>query len=198
MILLVAILAGLVAGFCLARLQKRAWTIPPLRKPWLIVIAFLPQFIFLYLPGIRFRMADWLAAAGLILSMLLLLIFCWFNRRFSGVWLLAAGLCLNLLVMTANGGFMPISPQTASHLVAPGTLATLGNGDRFGTKDILLLPAQTRLPWLSDIFLPPAGSPYQVAFSPGDVLVAMGALWLLATQGLALETTRKKTAKESG
>jgi Family of unknown function (DUF5317) len=190
MILLVAILAGLLVGLFLARLQKRPWTIPPLRKPWLVIIAFLPQLFNLYLPAARIRVADGLASAGLIVSLALLLVFCWFNRRFSGVWLLALGLASNLLVIAVNGGFMPISPQTASHLVPPETLATLGNGDRFGYKDILLLPEQTRLIWLSDYYLPPEGFPYQVAFSLGDVFIAAGAFWLMVTQGKALDVMK--------
>ena len=44
MILLAAILAGLAVGLFLARIQKRPWTVPPLRKPWLVITAFLPQF----------------------------------------------------------------------------------------------------------------------------------------------------------
>jgi hypothetical protein len=128
-----------------------------------------------------------LTATGLIASMVLLLVFCWFNRRLSGVWVLTLGLASNLLVIAVNGGFMPISPQTASHLVSPDILATLGSGDRFGYKDILLLPEQTCLIWLTDYFLPPKGFPYQVAFSLGDVFIAAGAFWLMVTQGKARE-----------
>ena len=197
MILLVAILAGLVVGLSLARFQKRPWMVPPLRKPWLAIIAFLPQLITLYLPPTRSRASDALAAGGLIVSLALLLVFCWFNRRLSGVWLLALGLFSNLLVIAANGGFMPISPQTASRLVPPETLAILGNASRFGTKDILLLPEQTRLIWLSDKFLPPEGFPYQVAFSLGDMLIAAGAFWLMVTQGKAMVAPENKLAKES-
>ena len=198
MILLVAILAGLVIGLFLARLQKRSWMVPPLCKPWLVIVAFLPQFFYMYLPATRIRVSDNLAAAGLLISLALLLVFCWLNRRLSGVWLLAVGLFFNLLVIAANGGFMPISPQTASHLISPATLAAIGTGDRFGYKDILLLPEQTRLAWLSDHFLLPKGFPYHVAFSPGDVLIAAGAFWLMVTQGKAQEATKiNKKAEDS-
>lgn len=193
MILLVAILAGMLVGLVLSRLQKRPWTGPPLRKSWLVIVALLPQIFFLYLPGIRTWVADGLAAAGLVVSLALLLVYCWFNRRLSGVWLLALGLALNLLVIAANGGFMPISPQIASRLVSPEILATLSNGDRFGFKDVFLLPEHTRLIWLSDFFLPPKGFPYQVTFSLGDMLLALGTFWLMVTQGKALEYIRNSS-----
>jgi hypothetical protein len=192
MILLVAILAGLLVGLSIARFQKRSWMVPPLRKPWLVIVAFLPQLFILYLPATHTRIPDGLAASGLIVSLILLLVFCWFNRWLSGVWLLALGLFFNLLVIVANGGFMPISPQTASHLVPSGTLAALGNGSRFGYKDILLLPGQTHLIWLSDQFLPPQGFPYQVAFSLGDLFVAAGAFWLMVNQGKPLGSAREQ------
>jgi hypothetical protein len=182
MILLIAILAGLGIGLLLARVDKRSWTILPLRQSWLVILAFLPQFLISYLPATRDRVSDGMAAAGVMISLLLLLVFCWFNRRVSGGWLLALGLGCNLAVIAANGGFMPISPHTASRLISPESLATLAMGSRFGFKDILLLPGQTHLVWLSDIFLPPEFSPYQVAFSLGDVFIAAGAFWFLVAK----------------
>ena len=202
MILLAAILAGLAAGLLFARLRKDprkpGWTVPPLRKTWLAILAFLPQLLISYLPT-RGQGPDELAALGLILSLVLFLVFCWFNRHLSGVWLLSAGLALNLLVMALNGGFMPISPQTASRLVPAGSqaaLASLAEGTRFGLKDVLLQPSQTRLVWLSDLLLPPRGFPYQVAFSLGDIIIAAGAFWLMLTQGKPLGAS-KKSPQES-
>jgi hypothetical protein len=187
MILLVALLAGLLAGVILALLQKQAWQVPPLRYLWLVVIGFLPQAVIFYIPSTRNGIPDWVVGASLIGSLILLLVFCWFNRRVAGIWILACGLVLNLAVIASNGGFMPISPQTASHLVPATDLAKVQIGSRFGTgKDILLLPENTRLVWFSDRFLPPAWSPYQVAFSPGDLLIAAGAFWLMLTQGKPL------------
>jgi hypothetical protein len=131
-----------------------------------------------------------------MVAMLLLLVFCWFNRRLSGVWLLTLGLSLNLLVIAANGGYMPISPQTASRFVSPETLALFGNGDRFGYKNILLLAGQTHLIWLSDYFLTPKGFPYQFAFSLGDVVIAAGTFWLMVTQGKALQAVKNISEKD--
>lgn len=165
---------------------------PQVRFAWLVIVAFLPQFFAFYLPATRDRMPDAWVAAGLIASDALLLVFCWFNRHLAGMWLLAAGAALNLLVIAANGGFMPISPQTASHLIPPAVLETLPIGERFGAgKDILLLPENTRFVWLSDRFLLPDWFRYQVAFSLGDTLIAAGAFWLMATQGKPLLTLKK-------
>jgi hypothetical protein len=197
MILLVAILAGMLGGLLIARIRKRRWMVPSLRKLWLVIVAFLPQFFFSYLPATSFRVSDDLAAAGLIFSLILLLVFCWFNRNISGMWLLALGLLLNLLVISVNGGFMPISPQTASRLVPPDTLAKFSIGNRFDYKDILLLPGQTRLVWLSDLFLPPQGFPYQVAFSLGDLLVASGAFWLLVSSSFVLQSPKIIVEKDN-
>lgn len=188
MVLLTALAAGLLVGIGGSRSQKRPWTLPQLRYLWLILVAFLPQGLAFYLPATRDRFPDGLAAAALITSQILLLAFCWLNRRVAGVGLLALGTALNLLVIAANGGFMPISPQTAARLVSPETLQSIAIGERFGIKDVLLLPEQTRLPWLSDVLLPPRWFPYQVAFSVGDLWIAVGAFWLTASQGMPFKT----------
>lgn len=167
-------------GWGVARWQKRPWQVPPLNHTWLVIVAFLPQFIAAYLPATRYSIPKGWAAAGIVVSQVLLLAFCWLNRRLAGMPLLVCGLAANLLVIAANGGFMPISPETASRLVSAETLQGIAIGNRFGWKDILLLPEDTRLVFLSDCFLLPQWSSYQAAFSAGDILVALGAFWVMA------------------
>ena len=96
--------------------------------------------------------------------------------------MLIVGLVLNLAVIVVNGGFMPINPNTAEQLVGTERIASFEIGNRIGDKDILLLSQDTHLEWLADRFLPPAGFPYQMAFSLGDVFIALGAFWILAYQ----------------
>lgn len=182
MILLAAIAAGLIAGLGWARWRGFPYQPPALAHLWLVFIAFLPQFLLFYLPGARQQAPDAWAAALLTASQLLLLGFAWLNQKLPGMKILLLGAALNFTVMAANGGFMPISPQTASRLVPQEVLQEIPPGERFGTKDILLHPEDTRFEWLADRFLPPGWFGYQVAFSLGDVLIAFGVFRLLAVQ----------------
>jgi hypothetical protein len=187
MILLSALVAGLVTGLGWARWRGQAYHPPGLRHLWLIVIAFLPQFVTIFFPLTRERTSDPIAAAGLLLSQTLLLGFALLNWRIPGMSLMTIGIILNLGVIAANGGFMPISPQTAGHLVSEETLQHIPVGSRFGTKDILLSPGETRFEWLADRFLTPDWFRYQAAFSLGDVFIAIGIWWLLAYQAPTLK-----------
>jgi lipid-A-disaccharide synthase-like uncharacterized protein len=191
LILLSALLAGWLAGWGVARWRRQPWRIPPIRYAWLAILAFVPQLFAIYLPAIRYSLPVEWAAASIIGSQVLLLFFCWLNRKIPGILILATGLAANLLVMVANGGFMPISPETASRLVSSETLAVLEPGSRFGWKDILLLPDDTHLAVLSDQFLPPDWFPYQVAFSAGDVLIALGTFWMMVEGPRAVDHQRE-------
>ncbi len=180
MVLLLAIAAGLLAGLGWAHWRRQPYHSPQLQHLWLAFVAFLPQFIAIYLPGTRRLFPDWLVVVLLITSQILLLTFAWVNRHMAGMVILLCGAALNLAVMTANGGFMPINPQTASRLVSEDMLRDSPPGAELGAKDILLRQQDTRLELLADRFLPPAWFPYQVAFSLGDVFIALGIFWLLA------------------
>ncbi len=180
MILLTALALGLLVGVGRARWRSQPYPAPDLKFIWLAVAAFAPQLIVAYLPATHELLPDWLAAALLAASLVGFLAFIWLNRRLPGMWILFVGMGLNLAVILANRGWMPISPETASHLAGGGAIEASSLGERFGQKDILLLPGDMRLPYLSDRFLLPDWSPYQVAFSLGDILIAVGAFWLLA------------------
>jgi hypothetical protein len=105
-------------------------------------VALLPQLVLPYLPSAAHVPAG-AASLSLPLSLVVFLAFVWANRGLAGMPILLIGLILNLLVISSNGGWMPISPATARNL--PGgsdaQQATLG---RFGQKDVLL-PDDTRL-----------------------------------------------------
>ena len=184
MVLWLGIGIGLVAGLGWSKWRGRPYHPPTFSHIWLVYVGFLPQFFAIYLWNTRIIIPDWVAALCLITSQLTLFVFAWLNRRLPGMSILIIGLLLNLAVIAINGGFMPISPQTAARIIDKETIPQLELGSRFGFKDILLPVQKTHLELFTDRFLPPAGFPYQVAFSLGDIFIAFGAFWMLAYQKL--------------
>jgi hypothetical protein len=181
-ILLTAIGLGLLAGIAIAKRNHTNWHLPDLQHIWIVAIFFVPQVLAFYLPVTRTKLTMPMAAACLISSQAGLLLFCLVNRRLPGVAILGTGLLLNLLVIMVNGGLMPLSTETAARLLPEHTLANMKVGERVSpnSKDILLQPDAIVLPWLSDRFVSPEWSPYHFAFSLGDVLIGLGAFYLLS------------------
>ncbi len=180
MVLLPAVLFGLIAGAIRASIGKRAFVIPNLVGVWLVIVAFIPQWVIFFLPLGQGWASDEIAAAALVTSQCLLLLFTWLNRALFAFWVLGLGLILNLLVIGANGGLMPISPETLQRAELALPTEELEIGERVGgSKDILLPAEQTHFEWLADRFVLPNRLPFNFAYSAGDVFIAVGAFWLL-------------------
>ncbi|MBN1305649.1 MAG: DUF5317 domain-containing protein [Anaerolineales bacterium] len=179
MILLLAAALGLAAGLLLATLRGQTYQINGLRFPWIPVIALLPQVIALYLPITRSLVSKGFAAACLVGSQMLLLIFVWLNRRWPGILVLAVGLILNLAVIIANGGFMPVNSDTVESVLPTIHANEMFVGERFGTKDVLLPAQDTQLEWLADRNHFPDWFPFQAIYSLGDVAIVLGIFWVL-------------------
>jgi hypothetical protein len=85
----------------------------------------------------------------------------WHIPRLPGVWLVSTGAGLNLIVVLANGSRMPVAPALAGLLVVRGHIG-----------QYVLMGPDSRLNWLADWIGVPG--PLGGAYSPGDVLVAVG------------------------
>ncbi|NLF66314.1 MAG: DUF5317 domain-containing protein [Chloroflexi bacterium] len=172
-------MAGFLAALLRAGYYREPLQPPALTTVWLVVIAFLPQWLAFHLAATARLIPDVAAAALLVLTQVLLLIFVWRNRGHLGVRLMGIGVAMNLAVIVANGGLMPTFPEVVAQL-APGATGTWNVGERLWlSKDVVLPASEAALPWLADRFLLPDWLPWRVAFSLGDVFMAGGAFALL-------------------
>ena len=184
MILVSGIIAGLIAGLCRSKWNQRKLNSLDLKYEWLVLIAFIPQFIAFQIPFTRSNLPLFWIKVFLVSSQALLLLFAWLNRKAPGFWLLGIGLLLNFIVITLNGGMMPISPVIVEKYLADAPSGTWTIGERLGaSKDIILPIAETRLWWLSDRFTLPDWMNYPVAYSLGDIFIWLGAFFLFWSLG---------------
>jgi hypothetical protein len=183
MVLVLGIAAGWLGGLLRSRITGKPYRAPELKKIWLVLAAVLPQLLIFQIPfTAKWFSSSW-AAVVLVASQLVLLVFIWFNRDKAGIKILGLGLALNLLVITLNGGLMPIAPETVLALYPEIPLSAWQIGSRPGMSKNILLPAgDTRLAWLSDSILLPEWFPWTRALSPGDLFIVLGVFWLLAVE----------------
>jgi hypothetical protein len=92
--------------------------------------------------------------------------------------LFGLGLLLNATVITANGGFMPVSESALMAVGDTASTAALQRGERI-QKAVLMRP-ESPVWFLGDVLpFPPLGKVY----SAGDLVAALGAL-LVVSQGM--------------
>lgn len=151
-----------------------------LRGTWLVPIVVGPQLIVIFSPkgyDDRFWMAS---AAALGVSYFALVILALRNHGLPGMKLLALGLILNLLVILANGGFMPVTAENVAQAGHADSVVELQTGTRVASsKDIVLKRKDTRLWFLSDVFVIPRQCPLAGSFSIGDLLIMSGSFVLV-------------------
>jgi hypothetical protein len=186
LVVIVSIATALLRGGRFATLMR-----VPVRWGVLAVAAFATQAVFIYqapsqrAPGI-WGWQEWL----FFTSHLLLLGMVWANRNLAGVKLIGLGLLLNLAVMLANGGWMPVTPEAIIKVGYTGLAPSLEPGMRvYSSKNIILPPEQTKLQFLSDIFLLARPFPVPSVFSPGDAVVAVGVWTLIQSAMLGRESS---------
>lgn len=187
-----AIAAGVAFAWMRTHYAGKSFGVPAIRGLWLLVVAMVPQLIVFFVPGVQRLAIREVASVVLVVSQLLLLLFVWQNRNSPGFWVLGLGLFMNFVVIVINGGLMPISLETVQRLAPAANLDQLEIGERLGSsKDILLNEDQIRLAFLSDRFTFPGWFPHRVAFSIGDILIAIG-IMLFFWQGSYQPQTGKE------
>jgi hypothetical protein len=179
-VLLTAVLAGLLITFLRAKLTGRQLKTIKLKHSWLVFAAVLPQVMAFQISAIGRQVPESMASIILVTSQALLLAFAAINLRQPGVWALGTGLATNFLAIISNGGWMPINPDTVHRILPSLPDGVVLSGRRLGfTKDWIFETSEIKFPWLSDRFTLPSWISHRVAFSIGDVLIAIGAVLLL-------------------
>jgi len=184
-LLVIAVVVGLTAGLIRAYVKKRRLVIPDIVAEWLVPAAFIPQGLCFFLPLTRSHIPNNVVAVILIVTQMMLLIFALLNRKQPGFWALGLGVALNTLVISANRGWMPISPETLFRLNPDATEVQWIIGQRLGvnSKDIVLHYDSMVFPALSDRIILSPFLPSRLAYSLGDIFIAWGAFGLLWSVG---------------
>jgi len=183
MILALAVVVGLIAsliryrGCALERIAAIS-----LRGAWLVLLALALQWPLLRAPaGLREHVV--VQQVLFLASHLLLLAFVGLNWRSTAVKIVGLGVLCNLIVIVANGGLMPITPETLAQINPGSSLVQFPVGTHYGYSKDIILPRQGTALWLlSDILVPPPPFPWPTAFSLGALIIALGIVVLL--QGL--------------
>ena len=132
------------------------------RRPWAVFAALGLQAVFI---AVDLPPGGWLGPTLHLASYGLAAVFVVSNRRVPGLALLALGAAMNVAAIAANGGVMPASARA---LRAAGLGAT-GEYENSAALD------HPRLAFLGDVSAWPEPWPLANVFSPGDVLVVLGA-----------------------
>lgn len=137
--------------------------------------------------GIFWRQQNLLGGSLLIvISYLGLIAFVVRNRSLPGMYLVLAGICLNFLVISANGGAMPVTQQAlesigrASRVTAvqpagagPGAAAQVVDSSKGSVT------AEPQLLFLGDVIVVPLPGALATALSVGDLFLSLGLSWLI-------------------
>jgi Family of unknown function (DUF5317) len=148
---------GLAGGGNLSNLARLKF-----RWPLLLVAAVALRYVVVFSPLSRVEGAQYVYAASLAIIVLWTV---WHLRLLPGVWLVTLGGALNLIVVLANGGRMPVDATLAARQLG-GILAQRGHIGQY-----TLMGQDTHLGFLGDWL---SLGPLPEAYSPGDVLIAMG------------------------
>jgi len=189
----VALAIGLLAGGRLDRLgaQRVAWW-------WIGLVALAAQLAAVYFAGTP----DRLDLALIVGSHVALAAIALANRRLPGATIVLAGLLLNSAVMLANGGLMPVAPETLARAgrFEPWKVGAGTPGSRVASSKDVVLPAnQTRLEFLADRYWTGLPGRLGFIFSVGDAVLTAGVfVFVISTLTTAPDVRARKETPSGG
>ncbi|MDF2890864.1 MAG: hypothetical protein K0R80_1231 [Clostridia bacterium] len=142
-----------------------------IHKWYLIVSAFLIEFIAVFLSNKGYQVVSNNIFAIHFITYSLLFIGIYFNISKLSFKLIMLGTFLNFLVIMLNGGQMPVSQEAMISAGLAGDLKALIDGEVITHA---VIAKDTVLKFLGDIFILPKPYPRPKVFSIGDVFMAVG------------------------
>jgi hypothetical protein len=170
MLLLYAVALGLLVGVLtrghigyLSTVKVRLWPIA------LIGLAFQGLLFSSPVAGMVGKLGPSLYVISTVLVLMALVM----NLRQPGFWLITLGAFANFLVIVANGGQMPASPEAFAIL----------NGSPIvpvdGFTNSVIAGSDTTLYFLADIYVLPRPFPFANVLSLGDVMIGVGGAYFI-------------------
>lgn len=164
------------------------------RHVWLVFLAFAIQ-VALHSRALAALDLFRQAAPYMYSSAYYVLLLCFFlNRQAPGVLWLASGSLANLLVITLNGGKMPVAGDALAALGFPAYRDAIAAG---ATLTNTLLGPATRLPWLADVIVGSPPFPKPTLFSVGDALLSIG-VFILVQKTMVVRPAAAEVAEGRG
>jgi Family of unknown function (DUF5317) len=184
-----SLLSAIVLGIALGLLTGgRPGNLARIRLRWnaLILLSFALQL--LLFTGLSIPAA--IVTIGYLASGLLSLTWLGRNLQIPGLACVLIGGLSNFAAIAANGGRMPVDPSLLARTRGAEYIRDLAAGRV--TSNSSLADNHTRLPWLTDQILIPPPWPLPTVLSVGDLMIAVGVIWVIAAamRGPAAASTR--------
>lgn len=142
------------------------------RHAWLVLVAVAVKII--TNSGYRYELgiSDALAPKLYVLGLALIAVFLLLNIRLRGLALVALGFISNFLAIVFNAGYMPVKREHFMSFATAEEMDKILQG--LPVFNHIATGPDTKLYYLTDIFLMPSGIMITRVFSVGDVLLTLG------------------------
>jgi len=167
-ILVLPVALGLIVALAFGG-DPRFLTTLRLRRVELFYVAVALQLVAFPLAFMPWHVSDGVSRALWLGSYAVLCAAALLNLKLTGVPIVAAGMLSNILAVVTNGGHMPVLPSALRAL-----------GKAYVVHFNSAASASPNLPWLVDRWAVPAWMPWGNVYSVGDVVIAVGAVVVVA------------------
>lgn len=166
---------------CLGQIKIHNW--------WLFILSFIIEFGTIFAVSAGMAIADRWSMYLHILSYIVLFVGILSNREYWSMWLVFLGSFLNFLVISINGGAMPVSMEGLKRAGLDSLINMINAGGIVTHKAIT---DATRLFFLADVFVLPAGYPFPKVISIGDLLISAG-IFIFVQKAMMLDKRLRRS-----